>query len=204
MNRLMLASAAALPLLAACAATPPAPAAAPAEAFLAAFAPHCGKAYAGGLVTNEAPDADMVGAAMVMHVRECAPGMVKIPFHIQRADGTWDRSRTWIITRTDGGLRLRHDHRRPDGSEDDRTQYGGVTTTPGSAGRQIFPIDAETIRAYDQAGLVIAKTNIWGVEISPAAYAYELRRYGENARNFRVEFDLTRPIAPPPPPWGSE
>jgi hypothetical protein len=30
-------------------------------------------------------------------------------------------------------------------------------------------------------------------------FAYELRR---PARFFRVEFDLTRPVAPAPAPWG--
>jgi hypothetical protein len=44
-------------------------------------------------------------------------------------------------------------------------------------------------------------TNVWAVEVEPGAlFAYELRRPG---RFFRVEFDLKRPIAPPPPPWGS-
>jgi hypothetical protein len=44
-------------------------------------------------------------------------------------------------------------------------------------------------------------TNVWAVEVQPGrTFAYELRRPG---RHFRVEFDLTRPVAPPPPPWGA-
>jgi hypothetical protein len=31
-------------------------------------------------------------------------------------------------------------------------------------------------------------------------FAYELRRPN---RHFRVEFDLTRPVPAPPPPWGA-
>ena len=37
---------------------------------------------------------------MVMHVRECSDERVAIPFHV-KLDGEWDRSRTWLITRTD-------------------------------------------------------------------------------------------------------
>ena len=44
-------------------------------------------------------------------------------------------------------------------------------------------------------------TNVWAIEIHPGRmFAYELRREG---RHFRVEFDLSRPVAAPPPPWGS-
>ena len=43
-------------------------------------------------------------------------------------------------------------------------------------------------------------TNVWALEVEPGAiFAYELRRPN---RHFRVEFDLTRPVTPPPPPWG--
>ena len=50
-------------------------------------------------------------------------------------------------------------------------------------------------------------TNVWEVEISDKRaasprFAYILRRTGENARLFRVEFDLGRAVTPPPPPWG--
>jgi len=44
-------------------------------------------------------------------------------------------------------------------------------------------------------------TNVWAMEFSQQkTFAYELRRPG---RFFRVDFDLTRPVAAPPPPWGS-
>jgi hypothetical protein len=44
-------------------------------------------------------------------------------------------------------------------------------------------------------------TNVWAIELEPGRrYVYELARPG---RLFRVEFDLTKPVAPPLPPWGS-
>lgn len=192
--------------LAACATMPPP---SPQDAFWAALSSHCGKAYAGRLVSDEAADADMRGMAMAMHVRECSDTRIAVPFHIQRADGTWDRSRTWLITRTAAGLRLKHDHRHEDGSADVLTMYGGDTATPGTARQQAFPVDAESIALFRREGRQVSVTNVWQVAVDPAgalgaAYVYELIRPEPNARLFRVAFDLTRPIPAPPAPWGWE
>ena len=181
----------------------------PQDAFWQALSSHCGKAFAGRLVSDEALDADMRGAAMVMHVRECSAAQIAIPFHVQRADGTWDRSRTWLITRTATGLRLKHDHRHEDGKSDAATLYGGYTASPGSTGAQEFPVDAESIALFKAEGRTASVTNVWRVEVDragvPAArFAYQLTRQPSNARLFRVEFDLTRPVAAPPAPWGHD
>lgn len=109
----------------------------PQTAFMAMLASHCGKAYAGRMVSADAADADMAGRAMVVHFRECSPARMAIPFHVQGAEGTWDRSRTWLITRTDAGLRLKHDHRHEDGSHDAVTMYGGDTADSGTPPRRI-------------------------------------------------------------------
>lgn len=188
--------------------TPSAPPRA-ADAFFQRLASHCGKAFSGRLVSNEAPDADMVAMPMVMHVRNCSEHEIRVPFHVGKADGSWDRSRTWVITRTPQGLRLKHDHRHEDGSHDKVTMYGGDTASEGTAQRQDFLVDAESIALFQREGLGRSVTNIWVVDVdaansATAKFAYELRRVGENARFFRVEFDVNASIAPPPPPWGSE
>lgn len=181
-------------------------------AFWANLASHCGKAYPGTLASTDEADADFRGSAMVMHVRTCSEKEIRIPFHVQRADGSWDRSRTWVLTRTEAGLRLKHDHRHEDGSSDPVTLYGGDTAGEGSARRQSFPVDAESIALFNQAGLTASVTNVWTVEVdragsSGARFAYQLARMktaGAPAdRFFRVEFDAAAPVNPPPPPWGS-
>ena len=207
MTRTFIAAAIALPL-AACATTTPAPTS-PQDQFWAALSSHCGKAYAGRMVSSEDADAQMRGAAMAMHVRTCASDRIAVPFHIQRADGTWDRSRTWVFTRTEAGLRLKHDHRHEDGSPDATTMYGGDTASPGTSTTQAFPVDAESIALFRREGLTASLTNVWRVEVDPAgtpdaAFSYRLTREAPHARNFHVAFDLTRAIAPPPAPWGHE
>jgi hypothetical protein len=149
----------------------------------------------------------MIGAPMTMHVRSCTESEIRIPFHVGKGDGSWDRSRTWIISRIPAGLRLKHDHRHEDGTEDELTMYGGDTKSHGTAGRQEFLVDEESIALFRSKGLDRSITNIWAVEIgseqaAQPVFAYELRRTGENARYFRVEFDLTQSVEVPSAPWG--
>lgn len=185
----------------------------PQNAFWEALASHCGQAYTGGLVSDDEADADMRGAAMVMEVRDCSDSEIRVPFHIQGADEVWDRSRTWVFTRTETGLRLKHDHRHEDGEPDAVTMYGGNTVDGGTARAQDFPVDDESIALFRQEGLDASVTNVWRVEVDPAdtpdaQFAYQLRRTVEGGapepRNFRVEFDLTQPVEIPPAPWGGE
>ena len=189
-----------LTLLALCAAGLAAPAAAaPADDFLAALAAVCGKAYEGRIVANEpaAPDDPFVGQRLVMHIRECAPGVLRIPFHVGD-----DRSRTWVLTRTGEGLRLEHDHRHADGSPDVLTMYGGDTADAGSATRQAFPANAYSKALFEREGRAVSTTNTWAMAIEPGrTFTYELTRPG---RVFRVEFDLASEVEPPPAPWGAD
>ncbi|MEF3082635.1 hypothetical protein V3391_10510 [Luteimonas sp. SMYT11W] len=176
----------------------------PADEFLAAIARHCGEAFAGRIITNEpapAPGAEpdpFEGKELVMHVRDCSNRKeeLRIPFHVGD-----DHSRTWILTRTEHGLRLKHDHRMPDGSDDPVTMYGGESQNAGTAQRQEFPVDAESIALFEKEGLDASVTNTWAMEIEPGKrFVYELARPG--GRKFQVEFDLTKTVAAPPTPWG--
>lgn len=169
------------------------------DAFFARIAQHCGQAFEGRIIANQPPNDDdpFIGKSLVMHVRECGQGEIKIPFHVGD-----DHSRTWVLTRTDSGLRLKHDHRHEDGSEDAVTMYGGDTATPGSETRQEFPVDQQSIDTFQREGLTASVVNVWAMEIEPGKrFLYELAR-PEQGRLFQVEFDLTRPVATPPTPWG--
>ncbi len=174
--------------------------AAPVDGFLAAIARHCGQAFAGRVLVDQpaSPDNAFAGKALVMHVRDCGAEQVRIPFHVGD-----DHSRTWVLTRTPAGLRLKHDHRHADGSSDAVTMYGGDTADAGTAVRQAFPVDAESVATFEREGLKASVTNTWAVEIEPGKrFLYELSRPG--GRLFQVEFDLSRPVPLPPPAWGSE
>ncbi len=186
----------------------PKPETSPQDIFFERISILCDKAYKGELVSDEAVDADFVGKPMIMHVSKCEQNKIEIPFHVAADGEEWNRSRTWILTRTAEGIRLKHRHKHEDGSLDIVTNYGGDTEENGTEGRQEFPVDAESIVSFEANDLAPSVENTWAVEISPpgqsnAKFAYELRRpKGANARFFRVEFDLSKPVPVPPPPWG--
>lgn len=165
----------------------------PQEAFWSKLQSLCGEAFAGEV--RDAPDDDdtFAGEALVMHVRQCFDDEIRIPFHVGD-----NRSRTWIFTQTDDGLRLKHDHRHRDGSEDEITQYGGHTANDGSTTRQSFPADAFTADL-----LPAAASNVWTVEVTDKAYTYILVRENTGVR-YEIAFDLAEPVDPPPAPWGYE
>ena len=202
---LALAGGAVLPVSAIAASTAPAAkaAVAPADRFLADLAQYCGQAFAGRIIANQpqssAPD-PFDGKTLVMHVRGCdSPQQeLRVPFHVGD-----DHSRTWVISRTDSGLRLKHDHRHADGSPDAVTMYGGDTAQAGSARRQEFPVDAESVAMFTANGMTASLRNTWAMELVPGKrFVYELSR--PDGRLFQVEFDLSVPVALPPAPWGSE
>ena len=173
---------------------------APQDAFFERLSALCGQAFAGRVaVDTPAPAGNdpFAGKPLVMHVRECSERKLRIPFHVGD-----DRSRTWVIAHTDGGLRLKHDHRHEDGSSDAVTMYGGNTANAGTASRQEFPVDAESKAMFLREGRAVSVSNTWGLEVEPGrVFVYELAR---PQRLFRVEFDLTKPVAAPPAPWGAD
>ena len=158
----------------------------PAEDFMANLASLCGQVHEGRLTTTDPADRDFAGKKLVMGPVRCEGPVIAVPFAVGE-----DRSRTWMISRTAEGLRLKHVHRHADGHEDKVSQYGGDTQDAGSSTRQEFPADAFSKKLFLQNGLERSVTNVWAFEVMPGRHvAYELRRPN---RFFRVEFALQRP-----------
>ncbi|MCH8536375.1 MAG: hypothetical protein LAT66_01270 [Alkalimonas sp.] len=168
------------------------------EQFFQALAQHCGNAYPGGLTLEPEGDDMLTGTEqLIVHFRECDDKQLKLPFHIElEAEQSWDRSRTWVISKHDDGLELRHDHRKPDGSDDSNTMYGGFSVGEGSAVLQQF----QSIPRTEESGYFRG----WRIEIEPGVrYTYGTVR--GDGWSWRIDFDLSQPLAElPPPPWGHE
>jgi hypothetical protein len=155
----------------------------------------CGQAFAGRMV-NFDPTADegWLNRDVIMHVRECTEEEIRIPLHVGD-----NRSRTWVLTRTADGIRLKHDHRYPDGREEASSQYGGHTLAAGTANRQEFPADEESRAQFLSRDHPDGVHNVWAMEVHPGSrFVYHLTRFN---RDFMAEFDLTAPVPAPPPPW---
>ncbi|MEQ1643162.1 MAG: hypothetical protein ABL959_06935 [Pyrinomonadaceae bacterium] len=159
----------------------------------------CGKSFAGSIAVDTSNSPDFAGKAMVMNVRSCEKDRIRIPFHVGE-----DRSRTWVLTRKNGRIELKHDHRHKDGKPDAVTMYGGTSSNSGMATRQFFPADEETVRvvAPPTGNAPSAAANVWWIDLVPGEhFVYNLRRLGSD-RLFSVKFDLKNVVAAPPAPWG--
>lgn len=160
------------------------------QAFWNSLQNICGKAFAGQII--HAPENDSFrGKKLVMHVRSCEENRIRIPFFVGE-----DKSRTWVLTKQEERILLKHDHRHKDGKPDEVTMYGGLSSNSGSATRQTFPADEETAKLIPAAA-----SNVWWIDVDKTSFTYNLRRVGTD-RFFSIKFDLTKEVAKPKAPWG--
>lgn len=162
--------------------------------FFNAIKSHCGKAFKGKVTVDNAPSSSFSNKELIMHVRKCSDTQLQVPFHVGN-----DASRTWIISKSGSGLSLKHDHRHEDGSHDASTMYGGHTLDAGYAQVQSFPADQYSKELFVAQGIPQSMGNTWQMYIYPEVFTYRMVREG---REFRVDFDLTNPVANPDAPWG--
>jgi hypothetical protein len=155
----------------------------------------CGQAFGGRVddVTDYYRDA-LVGRELVAHGVSCSDGRIHVALHVDD-----DRSRNWTLTIVDGSIRLKHDHRHRDGAEEEISQYGGDAPAPGLPQRQIFPADAHTADILPERA-----DNFWFMDfVDDDTFHYGVH-WPKHGHSVRLAFDLSRPVTPPPLPWGYE
>jgi hypothetical protein len=151
----------------------------------------CGQAFAGKVsdVTDYYRDA-IVGKALVVHFADCSETRIHAPFHVDD-----NRSRNWILTIVDGTIRLKHDHRHPDGREEAISQYGGDAPRPGLPHRQIFPADEHTASILPERA-----DNFWFLDFIDQDTLHYGVHWPRHGHSIRIQFDLSHPIEAPPAP----
>jgi len=155
---------------------------------------YCGQAFEGKVTVDNSASDSFANKKLIMHVRKCTDTQLQIPFHVGD-----DSSRTWIISKTGSGLSLKHDHRHKDGTNDVSTMYGGHTLDAGWSTVQSFPADQYSKELFAAQGIPQSIGNTWQMFIYPTEFTYRMIRDG---REFRVDFDLSKPVTPPTAPWG--
>ena len=152
----------------------------PNEQFFQSLKKFCGQSFEGATEFPQNADHPMVGKKLLMSVSACSESEIRIPLQVGE-----DKSRTWILTLSDKGLLLKHDHRHPNGTPDKQTNYGGWTTAEGSASRQRFAADEETAKLIPEAA-----TNVWTLEIDAEKqqFTYALERNA--APRYKAAFNL--------------
>lgn len=150
------------------------------DRFFASLAALCGSTFEGYSSFPADPADAFAGKLLVATIATCDETEIRVPFAVGD-----DRSRTWILSRDEEGLRLRHDHRHEDGSPAAVNLYGGWAGDDGSALSQSFAADAHTRRLIPEAA-----TNVWTLSLS--ADGRELTYYLERHAKPRFRATLSR------------
>lgn len=147
------------------------------EQFFANLLSLCGESFTGEAVFPDDPAHELVDVELRAIVETCTDDEIRVPFIAGE-----DESRTWVFTKSDRGVHLLHDHRYPDGTPHDLTNYGGYANEDGTERTQYFAADVLTAEMLPEA-----ETNVWMVEIDPdnGRLIYYLERH--NSQRFRAE-----------------
>lgn len=164
------------------------------ESFWATVSELCGNAYE-GVLADATPFYDSFRVDRIrIHVRACSDDLIHISLHLDD-----NHSRNLLLSKADGTLRLKHDHRNRDGTEESITQYGGDAPKPGLEHRQIFVADAHTASILPHR-----HDNFWYIHLMDENTLSYGNYWPEAGNSIRMEFDLANPIDPPSAPWGYE
>ena len=144
----------------------------------------CGQRFEGKTDFPQNADHPLVGKRLVMSVETCSESEVRIPFRVDE-----DKSRTWILTLTDKGLLLKHDHRHLDGTPDKVTMYGGWAGADGTGEWHRFPADDATAKLIPEAA-----GNVWilRIDLEQKRFSYELER--DKQPRYKATFDLRKSV----------
>ena len=82
------------------------------DIFFDSIKAQCGNAFAGS-VEDSSNSTAYNGRKFVLHIRDCSDHQIKMPLHIDD-----NSSRILVLSKTDGRIKLQHDHRHADGSSE--------------------------------------------------------------------------------------
>jgi hypothetical protein len=138
-------------------------------AFFDSLSSLCGQRFEGVMTYPTEGQDDFAGKGLVANSESCTETEIRVPFDVGE-----DRSRTWIVSKTERGLQLKHDHRHEDGTPDEVNMYGGLATDNGSMLSQSFAADAHTAEI-----IPAASTNVWNLTLSSdgTSMTYHLTRH---------------------------
>ena len=144
----------------------------------------CGQSFVGKpIYPLDDPEHPFYDQPIMVSFSVCERDRVHMPLQVGE-----DLSRTWMLTLTEDGLLLKHDHRHEDGTPEELTMYGGYATEEGTEWNQFFPADDETAEMLPEAS-----TNVWNMVINEeeGTFEYILHRHG-NLR-FHAVIDISEP-----------
>ena len=153
------------------------------EAFWNALLQQCTHVFTGMSTYPDNPEDSFYGKELVANFINCTDTKIHVPFHVGD-----NKSRTWIFSKLDNGkIQLKHQHLHDDGSVDEVSNYGGISTGGDIKINDLsktmhvhFPADDFTKKLLPEAS-----TNVWTIELITYSYSnqdvltYNLYRHGK-------------------------
>ncbi|MGV3588247.1 MAG: hypothetical protein ACO1OF_14675 [Adhaeribacter sp.] len=99
----------------------------------------CGKRIYGEVLHPAGAEAPFRGMDIWLEVTQCSDREIRMPIYIDNKI-----YRTLILGQDETGYTLRHENKRPNGSQADFSLYGGHTTEPDTGYLLVFPADGYT------------------------------------------------------------
>ena len=162
------------------------------DKFFDSINAHCGNAFSGS-VEDSSNSTAYNGRKFVLHIRDCSDTQIKMPLHIDD-----NSSRILVLTKSDGSIKLQHDHRHADGSSDALTLYGGYSSADTTDNVTNFPESAESIAITKAYAPTRTYPSVWSIILSSEDITYQVVRPG---RTIKTKFKFTDTVAHPPKAW---
>ena len=162
------------------------------DKFFDAIKAHCGHAFSGD-VDDSSNSTAYNGRKFVLHIRDCSDTQIKMPLHIDD-----NSSRILVLTKSDGHIKLQHDHRHADGSSDALTMYGGYSSADSTAKVTNFPESAESIAITKAHAPTRTYPSVWSIILSADDITYQVVRPG---RTIKSQFKFADRVDLPPQAW---
>jgi uncharacterized protein (DUF885 family) len=162
------------------------------DIFFDSIKAQCGNAFSGS-VEDSSNSAAYNGRKFVLHIRDCSDTQIKMPLHIDD-----NSSRILVLTKSDGSIKLQHDHRHADGSSDALTLYGGYSSADSTGSVTNFPESAESIAITKAHAPTRTYPSVWSIILSSEDITYQVVRPG---RTIKTKFKFTDTVAHPPKAW---
>ena len=162
------------------------------DIFFDSIRAHCGNAFSGS-VEDSSNSTAYNGRKFVLHIRDCSDSQIKMPLHIDD-----NSSRILVLSKTDGGIQLQHDHRHADGSSEALTLYGGDSSADSTDKVTHFPESAESIAITKAHAPTRTYPSVWSIILGADDITYQVVRPG---RTIKSKFKFADQVDHPPMAW---
>ena len=144
---------------------------------------HCGKKLTGTVLYPGGKEAPFQGMHIWLEIDQCNEKEIRMPIKLD--DKIY---RTLILGRdnTGPGYTLRHENKRPNGTQAEFSMYGGQTTNAGSNFLLVFPADS-----YSRQLMGAEMNYVWSLAINSDRTTLSYMVETDGKLNLQLDFDLT-------------